>query len=716
MKDSPNNVSRRHFLAGTGLVIGLSIIPKSLAAAMVANTDSQSRATPMNAFVRVAPDGVVTVMSKHLEMGQGPYTGLTQLVAEEMDADWEQMRVEPSPADDSTYANLAFGMQGTGGSTSIANSYEQFRKAGATAKAMLIAAAAAAWQVPSAEIAVKKGRIFHQQSNRSAGFGEMAESAALLSPPKDVTLKQPSAFKIIGSNKQRLDTPAKTTGKTTFTLDIYADEMLIALVKHAPYFGAKVASFDANKAMQIPGVVDVKAVSQGVAIFAENTFAALKGRDAVEVQWDLSQAETRSSEAIIEDYRKQMNKEGLKATNRGNVSQTLSADGVTVLEAEYVFPYLAHAPMEPLDAVLIKNQNGGIDCYSGAQFPGMDKKAIADICEIAEEKVTIHVQYAGGSFGRRAQFGSPYMREAAEVFKVSGMKRPVKHMWTREDDIRGGFYRPLFIHQLRGAIDKEGKIIGWDQVIAGQSIMQKDELDETSVEGASDLPYNIRDLRVYSHNMQTGVPVLWWRSVGHTHTAFAVEAFLDELLEKANVDPVEGRLKLLKPESRQAGVLKQVSELANKAGTVPANRARGVAVHKSFNTYVAEIAEVSEGKDGLPVVHNVWVAVDCGVAVNPNHIRAQMEGGIGFGLGAILYNAIVLTEGGKVEQSNFHDYRSLRINEMPHVEVAIVESSEPPTGVGEPGVPPIGPAVANAWRRLTGTPVRRLPIQPRQTT
>ncbi|WP_416305529.1 molybdopterin cofactor-binding domain-containing protein [Neptunicella sp. SCSIO 80796] len=713
MTNNPDNISRRHFIAGAGLVIGLTIVPKAMSVTMLNNKQSHAPDAPLlNAFVRIAPDGLVTVMSKHLEMGQGPYTGLSQLVAEELDADWSQMRVESSPADDKTYANMAFGMQGTGGSTSIANSYEQFRKAGATAKAMLVAAAAAKWQVPANEITVNKGKILHKKSGQESGFGPLAESAAMMSPPDNVTLKQPDAFSIIGTDKQRLDTPAKTTGKTTFTLDIDADDMLIVVVKHAPYFGAKVAIFDGKKALKVPDVVDVKAIPQGIAVYANNTYAALKGRDAVTVEWDLSAAETRSSDKIIDDYRQQMKTTGLKATDNGDVKQALVEDGVTTIDAEFVFPYLAHAPMEPLDAVLMKNEQGGIDCYNGAQFPGMDKKAIADVCGVPQDKVIIHIQYAGGSFGRRAQFGSPYMHEAAEAFKASGMSRPVKHIWTREDDIRGGFYRPLFIHQLRGGINKKGEIVAWDQVIAGQSIMHKDELDETSVEGASDLPYSIPNLRVYSHNTKTGVPVLWWRSVGHTHTGFAVEVFLDELLEKANIDPVKGRLALLKPESRQAGVLKKVAELADSAGPVPDNRMRGVAVHKSFNTYVAEIAEVSQDTEGYPVVHNVWVAVDCGVAVNPGHIRAQMEGGVGFGLGAILYDEIELTEGGKVKQSNFHDYRSLRINEMPNVEVAVIESTEAPTGVGEPGVPPIGPAVANAWRRLTGKPVRRLPIQP----
>ncbi len=380
------------------------------------------------------------------------------------------------------------------------------------------------------------------------------------------------------------------------------------------------------------------------------------------------------------------------------------------LEATIVFPFLAHAPMEPLDAVFIKRADGSVDVYTGAQFPGMDKNTTAKILNLDPAKVRVNTQITGGSFGRKAQFGSPYMQEAAGVFAATDGRRPLKHMWTREDDIRGGYYRPMYVHKMRGAMDADGQIVGWDQTIVGQSIMGKADLDSTSVEGASDLPYTIPNLRVISHNTKLEVPPLWWRSVGHTHTGFAVETFVDELLQKVGKDPVEGRLALLSKEPRHMGTLKKVAEMANWGSPVPDGRQRGVAIVKSFDTYVAQIVEISLGEDGAPRVHKVWCAVDCGVAVNPNVITAQMEGGIGYGLGAVLFDAITLGDGGKIVQSNFHDYRSLRINEMPAVEVAIIPSTEKPTGVGEPGVPPVGPAVANAWRRLTNNPVRQLPI------
>ncbi|MCP3054331.1 xanthine dehydrogenase family protein molybdopterin-binding subunit [Aurantimonas marianensis] len=711
--------TRRGFLAGAGLVIGVSLAMRGRAAASLLQGAPAGATGPvqdLNAFVRIAPDGLVTVLSKHIEFGQGPYTGLTTLVAEELDADWSQMRVAAAPADDELYANLAFGIQGTGGSTAIANSYEQMRKAGATARAMLVAAAAEEWGVSAEEITVAKGRIRHAASGKESGFGELAEKAATMEAPAEPKLKDPKDFVLIGTDRPKLDTPEKTNGQAVFTLDVLADDMLIAMVARPAHFGATVKSFDDTDARKVPGVVDVKQITGGVAVFAENTFAALKGREALSVEWDLSKAETRSSEEIYDAYRALFSETGLEATNTGDVGGAMNADGTTVLEREIVFPYLAHAPMEPLDAVLIQAEDGSIDCYNGSQFPGQDKAAIAEVCGVDPAKVRVNTQLAGGSFGRRAQFGSPYMREAAEAFKASGMTRPIKHIWTREDDIRGGFYRPIFVHKLKGAMDADGNIVGWDQQIAGQSVMQKTELDETSVEGAADLPYAIPNLRVFSHQPQSPVTVLWWRSVGHSHTGFAVETFIDELLEKAGKDPVEGRLALLADYPRHAGALRKVAELADWGSAVTEGRQRGVAVHKSFNTYVAEIAEVSIGNNGEPRVHKVWCAVDCGVAVNPNIIRAQMEGGIGYGLGAVLFDEITLGEGGAIVQSNFHDYRSLRINEMPEVEVAIIESSEAPTGVGEPGTPPIGPAVANAWRRLTGQPVRQLPIVKAQTS
>ena len=721
--------SRRGFLVGSaGLVVGFYLAPLAPARAAPALTagvpaDAQGTQFAPNAFVRIAPDDTVSIVCKHIEMGQGPYTGLTTIVAEELDADMAQMRAVPAPANDELYKNLAFGVMGTGGSTAIANSYDQLRQAGATARAMLVAAAAEEWGVPPGEIVVAGGRIRHAATNRDSGFGALAERAAsiqLTSPPP---LKDPKDFKLIGSDVHRVDTAAKSNGTAIFTIDISLPNMLTALVLHPEVFGAKVAGFDDSATRKIPGVVDVKAVPQGVAVYAETMWAALQGRAALKVEWDLSGAETRSSAAIVAEYQEKARSRGIDVTNEGDVDAALAA-ATTKIEAEYVFPYLAHAPLEPLDGVLVKADDGSVDFYSGAQFPTSDQAVIAAMLGIEPGRVRVHVQFAGGSFGRRAQAGSPYAAEAAEVFKAIGGARPVKHLWLREDDIRGGWYRPIYVHRLVGGVAADGTISAWDQVVVGQSIiagtpfeaMIQNGIDPTSVEGASDLPYAIANRRISLQTMKTGVPVLWWRSVGHTHTGFTTETFIDELLTAAGKDPLQGRIDLLDPAARQVGVLKRVGEIADWGGPVPEGRARAVAVHKSFNTYVAEVAEVSDGGDGLPRVHKVWCAVDCGVAVNPNVIRAQMEGGIGYGLGAVLFGEISLGEKGRILQSNFHDYRTLRINEMPDVEVAVVESTEAPTGVGEPGVPPIGPAVANAWRKLTDQPVRRLPFRASPST
>jgi isoquinoline 1-oxidoreductase beta subunit len=703
--------TRRGFIAGGGLVIGIAISPRMLGAApRGVQAGGGAGLIPMNAFVKIAADDTVTILSKHIEFGQGPFTGLATLVAEEMDADWSQMRAVHSPTDNKIYANLLFGLQGTGGSSSIANAYEQTRKAGATARAMLVTAAAEEWKVPAAEITIEKGRMKHAASNKESGFGAFAEKAARQTPPAEPRLKDPKDFVLIGTELPKLDTQSKINGTAIFTLDITPDNLLVAMVAHPDHFGATVKSFDDSEARKIPGVVDVKQVPHGIAVYADNTFSALKGRDALSIEWDLSKAETRSSEEISADYAKLFREKGAEATNNGNVDEAFKAPGLQTLEAEMIFPFLAHAPMEPLDSVFIKAQDGSLDIYTGAQFPAMDEATAAKVIGLDPSKVRVNTQLAGGSFGRKAQFGSPYMQEAAAVYAASGGSRPVKHMWTREDDIRGGYYRPMYAHRIRGAIDAQGQITAWEQVIVGQSIMGKADLDETSVEGASNLPYKIPNLKVTAHTTKLVVPPLWWRSVGHTHTGFAVETFIDELFQKVGRDPVEGRLALLTDKPRHAGVLKKVAEMANWGAKVEEGRARGVAVVESFGTFVAQVVEVSIGPEGTPRVHKVWVAVDCGLAINPNVITAQMEGGVGYGLGAVLFDAVTLGRGGKIVQSNFHDYRSLRINEMPDVEVQIIKSSEKPTGVGEPGVPPVGPAVANAWRRLTGSPVRRLPI------
>lgn len=703
------SLSRRNLLKGAGaLVIGMSLPQAGRAqsgAAQVFKPGGTAAFAP-NAFVRIAADDTVTVLVKHIEFGQGPFTGLATLVAEELDADWAQMRAEHAVSDPKLYANLAFGIQGTGGSTAIANSYEQMRKAGATARAMLVQAAAEAWKVPAAEITVEKGVLKHA-SGKQGRFGEFAEAASKLQAPAEVKLKEPAQFKLIGKDgaTPRLDSLGKSTGKAQFTIDIHTPEMLTVVVARPPRFGGKVASFDASEAKKVKGVVDIKQIPSGVAVYATGTWPALKGREALKVTWDESGAEKRGSRELFAEYRKLARTEGTVAGKHGDAEAVL-AKAEKVIEAEYAFPYLAHAPMEPLDGYLEWNAQGAL-ARLGSQLQTIDHMTIAKILDLGPEKVTVETVLGGGSFGRRAQPSSELAAELAQVARAIGPNRPVKLVRTREDDLSGGYYRPLFLHRLRGAV-KDGKITAWSAAIVGQSFLKgspfeamiKGGIDPVMVEGANELPYEIADFRCDLHTVDVGVPTLWWRSVGHTHTGYAVECFIDQLLQAAGQDPVAGRLALMGKQQRLANVLKAVADLAKWNGPGPVDgRARGVGVVESFGSYVAQIAEVSLGAGGEPKVHKVWCAVDCGVAVNPDIIRAQMEGGIGFGLGHALYGELTLDQG-KPVQGNFDSYRSLRINEMPEVEVRIVPSTEKPTGVGEPGVPPIGPAVANALARL----------------
>lgn len=719
--------TRRGFLKG-GAGLALAIVAPTVALADIGGPGHAGSAMvdgefSPNAFLRIGTDGTVTVVSKHLEMGQGVYTGLATLVAEELDADWSRVTVEGAPADAKRYSNLFWKAQGTGGSTAIANSYEQMRRAGATARAMLVAAAAKEWKVPASQITVKNGVVAHAASGRKAGFGELAEAAAQLPVPANVKLKNPKDFTLIGRSAPRVDSVAKTTGRATFTQDVKLPGMLVAVVAHPPRFGGRVKSVDDTAARAIKGVSDVVVIPNGVAVLASDYWTAKKGREALKVEWDESQAYRGSSDAIVADYRERAKTPGLNARNDGNAEAALAKAG-KVIEAEYVFPYLAHASMEPLNCV-IKLENGQCEVWNGEQLHTVDQFALAKTLGIEADRVKLNMVYAGGSFGRRANPQSDYLLETAQIVKAINGRAPVKLVWSREDDMRGGFYRPIYLHRVRAAVDAKGMPVAWQQRIVGQSIIAgspfepmlvKDGVDITSVEGASTLPYAIPNLNVDLHttNADVKVPVQWWRSVGSTHTAYATELFIDELALSAGKDPVAYRMALLKKHPRHAGVLKLAAEKAgwNKPlapAADGAKRGRGVAVHESFNSFVAEVVEVTVQQDGSFKVDRVVCAVDCGIVVNPDVVKAQMEGGIGYALAAALTGSITLKDG-VVEQSNFNDYPVLRINEMPKVEVHIVKSAAAPTGVGEPGVPPLAPALASALRAATGKVIHTLPI------
>jgi isoquinoline 1-oxidoreductase beta subunit len=712
--------SRRDFLklvtsVGAGLTLAMNL-PLALAAdaaAPVAPGDFEP-----NAFIRIGTDGRITILMKHLEMGQGTFTGLATLVAEELDADWSQVVAEGAPADAARYNNLSWGpMQGTGGSTAMANSFMQMRTAGATARAMLVAAAASRWKLPAGEIQVKQGLVSHAASGNSASFGELAELAAqqAVPDPQSLRLKDPADFSYIGQKLPRLDR-GKTDGRAVFTQDVQLDGMLTALVAHPPRFGGKVSQFDASKALASPGVVEVVQIPNGIAVLARDFWSAKKGRDLLSIEWDQSAAFTGSSDDMLREYRALAEQPGLVARADGDATAAL-ANAATLIEAVFEVPYLAHAPMEPMNAVALVNDDG-CEIWNGEQFQTVDQSAVATVLGLKPEQVKINMLFAGGSFGRRANPHSDYVIEAALIAQAK-RGTPVKLVWTREDDTRAGYYRPLYVHRVRAGLDASGNPVAWEQRIVGQSIgkgtafeafIVKDGIDSTSVEGASNLPYQIPNLQVELHTRDQGVPVQWWRSVGSSHTAFTTEVMVDELARAAQQDPVEFRLKLLAQHPRHLGVLQLAAEKAGWGSELPKGWGRGVAVHESFNSFVAQIAEVSVQDNGSFRVERVVCAVDCGLAINPDVIRAQMEGGIGFGLSPALMSEITLNDG-QVVQSNFHDYQVLRINQMPAIEVHIVPSAEAPTGVGEPGTPPIAPAVANALSAATGQYFRRLPLK-----
>jgi len=715
--------SRRSFIKTAGgasvmaLTIGFEWISSTRRAGAIAAPASGALFAP-NAFLRIGADDSVTVIAKHLEMGQGAYTGIATIVAEELDADWAQVRVESAPADAKRYANLAFGtIQGTGGSSAMANSWNQLREAGAKARAMLVSAAANDWHVPASELTVSNGVVSHARTKASAKFGSLVKTAANLPVPDQVALKNPKDFKLIGHKAARVDVAAKTDGSAQFTLDVVFPGMLVALIKRPPLFGATVKSFDATAAGAVAGVVKVLQVPRGIAVVAKSFWAAKQGRDALQVDWDDSKAEKRSSSDLMEEYRRLAEQPALSARKEGDAERALR-DATRRVTANYEFPYLAHAPMEPLDAV-VKLSANSCEIWAGDQFQTVDQANAARTAGLDPTQVSIHTLYAGGSFGRRANLGSDYIVEAVSIAKAYGAEgTPIKLQWTREDDIHGGLYRPMYFHKLEAGLDAQGRLTAWRHVIVGQSIMAggifeamiKDGIDGTSVEGAANIAYAIPNIAVDLSTTKTGVPVLWWRVVGSSHTTFAVEAFIDEVAHAAGEDGFTFRRKLLEHHPRLKGVLELAAEKAGwNSGPLPAGKGRGIAVAEAFNTYVAQVAEVSADKDGHITVDRVVCAVDCGTAINPDIIAAQMEGGIGFGLGAVRYGAITLQDG-RIEQDNFNNYRVLRMNEMPKVEVHIVPSTEAPTGVGEPGVAPVGPAVANAIFAATGKRMHVLPF------
>lgn len=708
--------NRRDFLrttaaAGGGLLLSL-YLPN---VAKAADSFPAAPAGPFkpNAFVRIGTDDIVTVIINKAEMGQGPYTSLSMLVAEELDADWSKVRYESAPVD-AAYNHPVFGIQMTGGSTSTASEWERMRKAGATARAMLIAAAAQNWKVDASSLKTENGFVIHAATGRRASFGSLAEVASTLQPPKDAPLKDPKDYKLIGKPTRRLDTPPKTNGTAEFGIDVKVPGLMVAVVARAPVFGGKVVSFNADQAKAVPGVKAVVQVPSGIAVVATGFWAAKLGRDKLEIKWDDGANASLSTTAMRQEFQRLAQSPGAVAKKVGDPAKALSGAAKTIT-AEFEVPYLAHATMEPLNCV-VDLKSDSCEIWTGTQFQTGDRMAAAMISGLKPEQVQIHTTFMGGGFGRRANPANDFVGEAVHVAKAA--KVPVKVVWTREDDMHGGYYRPMWYDKMVGGVDASGNPIAWTHTIVGQSIITgtpfegflvKNGIDDTSVEGAADLLYGIPNVQVDLHTPKLTIPVLWWRSVGHSHNGFAVEAFFDELAHAGKQDPVALRRKLLANQPRMRGVLDLLAEKSKWGTPVAKGRGRGIATHFSFDSYAGMVAEVSVDANGEVHVHKVVCAIDCGRVVNPDSVKAQMEGGVIFGLSAALKDEITF-ENGRVQQRNFHDYQMLRINESPEIEVHIVPSNENPTGVGEPGVPPVAPAIANAIFAATGRRVRKLPI------
>ena len=710
-------VSRRNFLqlsvaASGGLLVGFYFPGFSRRAA----AQAPQKFSP-NAFVRIGTDERITVIVNHSEMGQGVYTALPMILAEELDADWSKVGYEPAPVDPA-YNHPVFGIQMTGGSTSVWSSFEQFRKAGAAARAMLVAAAAQQWGVEPPSCSTSDGKVVHQASNRSISYGKLAEAAAKMTPPQQIALKDPKNFKLIGRSIKRLDTPEKLNGKGIFGIDVALPGMLNAVVARPPSFGATLRSLDSQAAQATPGIKKIATVPSGVAVIADSFWQAKKGREALKVDWDESAMAGFSSAAQREQYRELSRKPGLVARKDGDAETVFNGQG-KIIEAEYEVPYLSHAMMEPLNCV-VDLKTDHCEIWTGTQFQTGDRAAAAAVAGLKPEQVQIHTTLLGGGFGRRANPASDFVKEAVHVAKAAGA--PVKVIWTREDDMGGGYYRPSYLHSVKGSVDAGGNPIAWRQRIVGQSIMAgtpfeafgvKNGIDGTSVEGAADLPYAIPNVTVEYHPTKNAVPVLWWRSVGHSHTAFVTECFLDELAALTRQDPFQLRRRLLANKPRHLAVLELAAQKAGWDKPLAKGRYRGIAVHEAFGSYSAQVAEVSVDQSKVRV-HRVVCAIDCGAYVNPGIIEAQGHSGVVFGMSAALYGELTFSNG-RLEQSNFHDYPVLRINECPEIEVHIVKNNERSGGIGEPGVPCTAPAIANAILAATGKPVRKLPIRLDQT-
>jgi isoquinoline 1-oxidoreductase beta subunit len=722
-------LSRRGFLkatgmAGGGLMLAIGLPADGGRGGRLAHAQEAAAKAPYPpaAFVRIGTDDSVTVLINKLEFGQGVFTSMAMLVAEDLDCDWSKVRAQHAPAAQ-VYAHPSFGIQMTGGSESISSSWQQYRTIGAAARLMLIQAASKQWGIPTERIDTRAGTVIEiGGQKRRASYGSLAEAAMQLPVPARAGIKaDPKDFEIIGKPTRRIDSRDKVNGSAEFAIDRKLPGLRVAVVARPPVFGGRMAKLDAEKAKAVKGVVAVLPVQVdrggiGVAVIADGYWPAKQARDLLTIEWALPIGITTTEQ--LAQYRQLAQQPGLPAKREGDANAVAAA--TRRIDAEFTFPYLAHAAMEPLNCV-VDLQAEKMTVWCGSQFQTVDQVLAATAAGLKQEQVEIVTTFAGGGFGRRANPNSDYVVEAVRVareMKKAGIDAPVKVIWSREDDMKGGYYRPLHVHRVSVGLDDKGMPAGWQHVIVGQSIVKgsafekflvKDGVDATITEGVVDTPYQLPNMQVSVHHPEVNVPVLWWRSVGHTHTAFVMETLIDEMAAAARQDPIAYRLALLDSKhARHRAVLTLVRERSGWDKPPPKGHGRGVAVHESFGSVCAHVVEVSV-QDKRIRVHRVTSAIDCGTAVNPLTIEAQVQSAMVYGLSAALYGKITLANG-RVEQGNFTDYPVLRIDEMPQMSVHIVPSTAAPTGVGEPGTPPIAPAVANAVAAVTGKRLRNLPF------
>jgi isoquinoline 1-oxidoreductase beta subunit len=693
-------VDRRNFLkagaaTASGLLLGFYLPGRNRLSAQTSATKSK-----LNAYVHVGTDDTVTLFIHKAEMGQGTVTSLSMLLAEELECDWNKIRTE-FPGVDRAYGPL----QGVFGSMSIRTSWDPLRKAGASAREMLIGAAAQKWGVDRSQCRAENGVVINTATNARLRYGSLAEAAAQFPVPANITLKDPKQFRIIGTSPKRLDTPDKVDGRTQFGIDVRVPGMLYASLMRCPVFGGKVADFDAAKAKAIPGVKQVVPISNGVAVVADNTWSAMEGRRALQIRWDEGPRANTSSASIRKMFADLAEKPGAVARKQGDVEAGM-AGAAKKIEAVYEAPYLAHAPMEPLNCVAHVRPDG-CEVWASTQIQTAAQGIAAQVTGLPPEKVQVHTMYLGGGFGRRG--GSDYIGEAVEIAKAVG--EPIKLTWTREDDLQHDMYRPASYTRFAAALDSEGWPVAWSARVACPSFGGlRNGVDRTGVEGIADILYGIPNIQVEYHAADAGIPVSYWRSVGYSQNTFFTESFVDELATAGGKDPLELRRRLLAKSPRLLGVLELAAEKSGWGKALPAGRFRGIAVVNNIGSFNAQVAEVSVNQGKLRV-HRVVCAVDCGQVVHPKGVEQQIQSGIVYGLTAALKGSITIDRG-RVQQQNFHQYDVLRIDEMPVVEVHLVASQNAPGGIGEASTPSIAPAVANAIFAATGKRIRHLPIRP----